>query len=170
MQETATVKPLAPSRPLAIGVGPVTVAPYLDRPQIVTRPSGARLDVAEFDQWAAPLQDSVARVVAENLSFLMPTARVILQPLPRASSVDYQASIAVDRFDGTTGGEVVLLGYWSLWDANGNELARKKVRFSAPTKGPEYEALVSAMSRTLADLSQDIATTVQGVAPRASTR
>jgi uncharacterized lipoprotein YmbA len=65
---------------------------------------------------------------------------------------------------------VVLLGYWSLWDANGNELARKKVRFSAPTKGPEYEALVSAMSRTLADLSQDIATTVQGVAPRASTR
>jgi uncharacterized lipoprotein YmbA len=165
-----TGRPLAAARPLVIGVGPVTLPPYLDRPQIVTRASNARLDVAEFDQWAAPLQDSVARVVAENLSLLIPTDYVAQHPWPRATSVDYQVTITVDRFDGTTGGEVVLLGYWSLWDANGNELARKKVHFRVPTAGPEYEALVGAMSRTLADLSQDIATTVQGMAPRASMR
>jgi uncharacterized lipoprotein YmbA len=170
MLDSATVRPFAPARHLAIGVGPVTMPPYLNRPQIVTRASSARLDFAEFDQWAAPLPDSVTRVVAENLSLLIPTDRVALHPWPRATSVDYQVSIAVDRFDGAAGGEVMLLGHWSLWDADGNELVMRKVRFSVPTGGPEYEALVSAMSRTLADLSQDIATTVQGVAPRASTR
>ena len=36
--------------------------------------SQAQLHVAEFDQWAASLQDTVARVLAENLSLLLPTA------------------------------------------------------------------------------------------------
>jgi len=61
-------------RALTIGVGPVTLPPYLDRPQIVTRASRAQLHLAELDQWAASLQDTVARVLAENLSLLMPTA------------------------------------------------------------------------------------------------
>ena len=59
-------------RALTIGVGPVTLPPYLDRPQIVTRASRAQLHLAELDQWAASLQDTVARVLAENLSLLMP--------------------------------------------------------------------------------------------------
>lgn len=168
--DTATVRPFASARHLAIGVGPVTMPPYLNRPQIVTRASSARLDFAEFDQWAAPLQDSVTRVVAENLSLLIPTDRIALYPWPRATPVDYQVTIAVDRFDGEAGGEVVLLGYWSLWDADENELVMKKARFSTPIGGQEYEELVTAMSRTLAALSQDIATTVQGVAQRASSR
>src|SRR6266498_1510380 len=53
-------------RTLTIGVGPVTLPPYLDRLQIVTRASQAQLHLAEFDQWAASLQDTVARVLAEN--------------------------------------------------------------------------------------------------------
>ena len=34
---------------LTIGVGPVTLPPYLDRPQIVTRASRAKLELGEFD-------------------------------------------------------------------------------------------------------------------------
>ena len=44
---------------LALGVGPVTLPSYLDRPQIVTRLESNRLDMAEFEQWAEPLQESV---------------------------------------------------------------------------------------------------------------
>ena len=53
-------------RELTIGVGPVTLPAYLDRPQIVTRASRAKLNLADFDQWAASLQDSLPRVLAEN--------------------------------------------------------------------------------------------------------
>src|SRR5215475_5950329 len=66
-----TAPPAAP-RDLTLGVGPVTLPPYLDRLQIVTRASRARLVLGEFDQWAASLQDSVPRVLAEDLSLLIP--------------------------------------------------------------------------------------------------
>ena len=42
-------------------------APYLDRPQLVTRTSRAKLVLADLDQWAGPLADTIARVLAENL-------------------------------------------------------------------------------------------------------
>src|SRR5262245_33951851 len=46
-----TALPAAP-RDLTIGVGPVSLPPYLDRPQIVTRASRAKLELGEYDQWA----------------------------------------------------------------------------------------------------------------------
>src|SRR5215831_18341660 len=82
-----TAPPAAP-RDLTIGVGPVTLHPYLDRLQIVTRASRARLALGDFDQWAASLQDSVTRALAENLSLLIPTDRVLLYPWSRTAEPD----------------------------------------------------------------------------------
>jgi uncharacterized lipoprotein YmbA len=157
-------------RALTIGVGPVTLPPYLDRPQIVTRASEAQLHLAEFDQWAASLHDTVARVLAENLSLLMPTARVMLHPWPRTTEIDQQVMVEVTRFDRTMGGEVVLVARWSLLDAAGQELTLRKARFSTPAGGPEYEATVTAMGRALETLSRDIAATVQSIAQQAPER
>jgi uncharacterized lipoprotein YmbA len=157
-------------RDLTIGLGPVTLPPYLDRPQIVTRTSRAKLDLAEFDQWAAPLQDTAARVLAENLSLLIPTDRVLLHPWPRAAEIDYQAIVDITQFDGTTGGEVVLVARWSIVGADGKELMLRKARFNTPAGGQNYEATVTAMSRTLEALSRDIAATIQTIAQQAPTR
>ncbi|HEY5869924.1 MAG TPA: PqiC family protein [Candidatus Tectomicrobia bacterium] len=151
-------------RALTIGVGPVTLPPYLDRPQIVTRASRAQLHLAELDQWAASLQDTVARVLAENLSLLIPTAWVVLHPWPRTTVIDRQILLEVTRFDRTMGGEAVLVARWSLLGAAGQELAMRKAHFSAPAGGPDYEATVTAMGRTPEALSHDIAATVQDLA------
>jgi uncharacterized lipoprotein YmbA len=143
---------------------------YLDRLQIVTRASQAQLHLAEFDQWAAPLQDTVARVLAENLSLLMPAARVVLHPWPRTTVIDQQVLLEVTRFDRTTGAEVVLVARWSLLGAAGQELTVRQAHFSAPAGGPDYEATVTAMGRTLEALSRDIAATVQSLAQPAPMR
>jgi uncharacterized protein len=155
---------------LTIGVGPVTLPPYLDRPQIVTRASLTKLELGEFDQWAAPLQDTFARVLAENLSLLLGTDRVLLHPWPRTTDVNYQVTVDVIRFDGGVGGEVVLAVRWSLIGADGKELTMRKTRFQAPANPQDYEATVTAMSRILEDLSRDIAATLQTTAHQASTR
>jgi len=155
---------------LTIGVGPVTLPPYLDRPQIVTRASWAKLELGEFDQWAAPLQDTFARVLAENLSLLLGTDRVLLQPWPRTTDVDYQVTVDVIRFDGGVGGEVVLAARWSLIGADGKELVMRKTRFQAPANPRDYEATVTAMSRILEDFSRDIAATLQTTVQQASAR
>jgi uncharacterized lipoprotein YmbA len=151
-------------------VGPVTLHPYLDRRQIVTRTSKAKLTLAELDQWAAPLQDTVAHMLAENLALLIPTERVWTAPWPRTIAVAYQVLVEVTRFDGAIGAEVVLAERWSLMAADGKELLMRQARFSAPTSGQDYEATATAMSHTLGALSRDIAVAIQTIAPPASTR
>ena len=46
---------------LAIGVGPVELPEYVNRPQIVTGDSGNELRRAEFEQWAEPLETNFTR-------------------------------------------------------------------------------------------------------------
>jgi uncharacterized lipoprotein YmbA len=160
----------ATQRELAIGVGPVTLPPYLDRPQIVTRSSRAKLDLAEFDQWAAPLQDSFSRVLVENMSVLLPTDRVMLAPWPRTTAIDYQVTVDVTRFDGGVDNEVVLDANWTIADADGKELIVRKSRFQSPAGAQNYEATVTAMSRTLDALSREITATLLILARHAAKR
>jgi uncharacterized lipoprotein YmbA len=160
----------AAKRELTIGVGPVTLPPYLDRPQIVTRGSRARLDLAEFDQWAAPLQDAFSRLLAEHLSLLVPTERVVLSPWPRTMAIDYQVLVDVSRFDGGVGNEVVLAARWTIAGADGRELIMRQSRFQAAAAAHDYEAIVTAMSRTLEALSREITATLRILAQQAPRR
>ncbi|MBW2209271.1 MAG: membrane integrity-associated transporter subunit PqiC [Deltaproteobacteria bacterium] len=48
-------------RGVAIGVGPINMAAYLDRPQIVTRATDHKLNLSEFNRWAEPLKESVTQ-------------------------------------------------------------------------------------------------------------
>src|SRR5262245_10321681 len=86
-------------RDVTPGLGLVTLPPYLDRPQIVPRTSRAKLVLADLDQWAASLHETIPRVLAENLSLLIPTDRVVLHPWPRTIDPDYQLTVEVLQFE-----------------------------------------------------------------------
>ena len=161
-----TAPPAAP-RDLTLGVGPVTLPPYLDRVQIVTRASHARLVLGEFDQWAASLQDLVTRTLAENLSLLIPTERVLLHPWSRTTEPDYQITVDVTQFDAGPSGEVVLAVLWRLLSTNEKELVMRPARFTAAAGRQDYEATVLAMGRTLEALSQDMAAALLTIVPPA---
>jgi uncharacterized lipoprotein YmbA len=160
----------AGQRDLTLGVGPVTVPPYLDRPQIVTRTSRAKLTLADFDQWAGPLPDTIARVLSEDLSLLIPTDRVVLYPWPRNVDPDYQVTVEVLQFDRGPGDEVELVAHWSLLDRDGKELVMRRSRISQAAGGADYEATVTAMGRTLETLARDMATALLTTAQPAPAR
>jgi uncharacterized lipoprotein YmbA len=166
----ADTAPPAAQHHLTIGVGPVTLHPYLDRPQIVTRASRARLILGEFDQWGAPLHDSVTRALAENLSLLVPTDRVVLHPWSRTTVPEYQVTVDVLQFDADPGGEVVLAARWQILNADEKALVIRKSRLTAAAGGHEYEATVTAMGRTLDALSRDIAAALLAIAQPAPRR
>jgi uncharacterized protein len=154
-----------------IGVGPVTLPRYVDRPQIVTRTSPYELKVAEFDRWAEALDTNFTRVLAENLSILLPTARVVMSPWPRAIPIDYQVTVDVTHFLSQVGGDSLLIADWTLFKGEGQDaLTSGRSRFSASPGGQDYAAIVAAMSQTVASLSREIATAVRGVGPRVSVR
>jgi hypothetical protein len=148
---------LPASGALSVGVGPVSVPGYLDRPQIVTRPAADKIDLGEFDQWGEPLRDGISRVLAEDLARQMPSARIAVFPWRGLESFRYRVVVNVTRLDGPVGGDLVLEARWYVLDAAGKEIALKTTRLTEPTGGSGYSATVSAMSRVLAVLSREIA-------------
>jgi uncharacterized protein len=155
----------------AIGVGPVVLPKYLDRPQIVTHASSYEVSVAEFERWAEPLEVNFTRVFAENLASLIPTDRLAMYPWPRSTPIDYQVTLEVVDFLGRLGGESALIARWTLFRGEGQEmLASRKSGFSAAAEGGQYESLVAAMSQTLADLSREIAAAIRTQGPAATAR
>src|SRR5450432_3315565 len=65
-----------PAARFSVMVGPVTIPASVDRPQFVVQVAPNRVDVDEFNRWAAPLNDSVARVIAGDLAVLLGTPDV----------------------------------------------------------------------------------------------
>jgi uncharacterized protein len=170
LSASETVPATAAERGPVIGVGPITLPKYLDRPQIVTRSGRNQLTLAEFDRWAEPLQDNVSRVLAENLARHIPTDHILLHPWPRSAPVDYQVAVEVRQFDGWLGGESTLLARWSILDGAERELFNRMAHLHAPSGGQGYEAMVVVMNQMIDTLSRDIATAIQNLASRAVTR
>ena len=150
--------PAVPSKAgMAVGVRRVALPDYLYRPQIVTRSSPSKLDLAEFDRWAAPLGDAFPRILAENLATMIPADRVAVFPWPRSAQVDYEVTVEVTQFEGRLGGECSLVARWSIFGGENKALlttGRSSLREPA---GGDYEALVAAESRLVGALSRDIA-------------
>jgi uncharacterized lipoprotein YmbA len=142
---------------LTVGLGPVGLAAYLDRPQIVTRPAADKIDLGEFDQWGEPLRDGISRVLAEDLARQMPSVRISIFPWRGLEQIRYQVIVDVTRLDGPAGGELALEARWRILDSAGREMAATTTRLTEATGGAGYSPMVSAISRALAALSREMA-------------
>lgn len=155
-----------PGRGVSVGIGPIDFPEYLDRPQIVTRSSGTRVDLGEFDRWAEPLEQNFARVLAENLAALLATDDVHQFPWKRSTKVDYQVIVSVNRFDATKGGDTVLNVRWAVKNGDGRTLVPPRAsRIAKPAASTDYEAIVQAGSLALQELSRQIAAAIQKIPP-----
>ena len=142
---------------LAIGVGPVEFPKFLDRPQIVTRKSQNQIEVSEFHRWAGSFPGDFSRVLAKNISILLPSDRVAVYPWGEQFSPTYRVKLDVEQFDGQVGERVVLDVTWMVTDQEGtNKLVVRKSLIEEPVSDKTYEALVVAESNALVTLSRTI--------------
>lgn len=149
---------------LAIGVGPVLIPTILDRPQIVTRTGQNRLEMDDFHRWAGPMDEDFARVVAENISILIPTDHVAVYPWDPDFKPRYQVAMDVRRFEGRFGETLRLEVFWRISDPkNQKKLIEKKSAIQEPLQDKNYEALVAAKSQALATLSTEIAENIRNL-------
>ena len=146
---------------LALGVGPVELPAHLNRPQIVTRVDGNRLELGEFDRWGEPLRDNLTRVLADDLSALLGTDRVWTHPWRRSRAVDYRVRVQVERFAAGPDLRVQLRCRWTLGDSAGRPLASRLSRIEVPlTSLTDYAVVVEAMSRSVEALAREIAAAI----------
>lgn len=148
----------------ALGIGPVQFPKYLDRPQIVTRSSRNQIDIGDFDQWAEPLKNNFTKVIAENLAILIPRERIVVYPWSRSTPIGHQVLIEVTRFEGELGGDSLLTARWSILDKDKKRvLSRRTSNLRETSNGSGFKGTVSAMNRTLEELSREIAAALKAL-------
>ncbi len=161
---SATMPQQTTGKDLVVGVGPVELPPHLDRTQIVTQASQYRLNLKDLDQWAEPLKEGFTRVLAQNLSQLLGTNRIVQFPWRRPFTVKLQVTVEVLRFDTDVAGESVLAARWNILDGDGRKLLYSRTStYRDKASGKGVEPIVAAMSRNLVELSREIAASVSAL-------
>ena len=151
--------------PLVVAIGPVDLPQYLDRPHIVTRVGVNRLSVDEFNRWAGSLEEDITRVLARRIGGRLGTQRIYGYPSRVVPDTDYRIALDIRAFDGALGGEVHLDVSWSvIADRSGEVLQTHQASYQGVSAGDGYEAYAAALSETLAQLGDDLATALSKLA------
>ena len=154
-----------------LGIGPVRVRDYLNRPQIVTRTSTNEITIHEFHYWGESLGKNFTAILAQNLSVLLSTDRILIFPYRSKQELplEYQVLVDVIRFDGEPGAEATLLAQYYILEFEENErkqIVTRQPSFSRPLADKSFKTLVAAMSDLVADLSREIAEEINSASVR----
>lgn len=134
---------------IKIGIEPVFVPNYLNRPQIVIRDDdGVTLKISEFNRWAEQIGDVFPRVLAAAIS---ETAKY-----PAAKQINlnrdlfpYRLFVEVLRFDAVFGKEAVLDAWWTIMTRDGKTIRRERATLTEPA-GDTYAAVVASEQKLIA--------------------
>lgn len=154
LSSTSTPIGVAPAN-LTVLVGPISIPAGVDRPEFVVQDGTNKVDIEEFNRWSAPLNDSIAKVVAGDLSALLGTPDVATAPLANFTAA-YRVTIDVQRFDSIRGQGAILDAVWVVRKASGDTRQGRTVAHET-AQGDSFDALAAAHSRALARMSSDIA-------------
>lgn len=153
----------------AVLVAAVRIPQYLDRPQLVTRTGGHRLQIAEFDQWAGDLREDLTRVLADNLARLLGSARVVTVPQSFKAPAAARVQVELLAFERMEDSRVRLAARW--WVTRGTQAAliegtRVTELFGAPLGDkPTAEATVASMSQVYGEFARGVAAAIRGEKP-----
>ena len=148
---------------IRIGLATVVVPEYLSRNEIVVNLDNTVYQLAEFNQWAEPLNDNLTRVLAVNLTNLLQEDSITVF-LSSDSSIlpDYRLEVDVVRLDGNLGGQAALVAQWALLAGEEDDLIlMRRLEYQEPATDQTYKGLVLAKSRMVEKLSRDIAAAVK---------
>ena len=153
-----------PRRDLEIGLGPISVPDYLNRPEMIFRMGTNELHPLAFDVWAAPLADQFKSTLARDVAVLIDGCEVTTYPwYPRT----FDATVAIDilRFDVDDNREAHLVVRWAVRNGAGSsDVPARESSFSAPATGNDARDAVAALSTVLGDFSREIVRAVLEVA------
>jgi len=142
----------------AIGVGPVSVAEYIDRPNLVVQSEANSLAVAEDHRWAGDLSASVARVTAANLGRRLGTGNVQIYPWQRDEEINQQVVVDVRQLHGGADGYAVIEAGWRVYSLPDRRLKASRTFVDREAlEGDGYQPLVAAQSKLLSRLADSIA-------------
>jgi uncharacterized lipoprotein YmbA len=148
----------------SLGVGPILLPRYLDRPEIVTRVGPNEVKPAVFDYWAGSLSHQFQTVLTQNLQTLVHPDRVQTYPWYAGAAPELVVEVDVQRFEPSSDGRAELVARWRV--RKGSALATLRAGESSLTctlSGTNSEAAAVALSGLLDDFSRELAEAILAV-------
>ena len=140
------------------------IAGYLDRPEIVRKVVDHRLGVVDTDRWAAPLDEMLGRVLAQDVEQRLQGSVVFTEDGAITADADLTLEVDVRRFDVEEGGVVDLAAEVAMEKGDGHAPAGTRSFYlrATPANG-STAALVETMSQLLGQLGEGIAAMVRNL-------
>ena len=154
---------VALTAPSSVMIGSVSVPAAVDQPQFVVQVAPNRVEVDEFNRWAAPLNDGIARAVAGDLAVQLGTPDVATARLTNFNPA-YVVTIEVQRFESTRGKTALIEAMWAVRKTANGETLSGRTTAREEVQGDTFDALAAAHSRAIATVSNDIATSIRAAA------
>jgi uncharacterized protein len=153
----------AKSGGIGVFVRRVDVPAYLAQGRLVTMKGGIQVDYATTARWAEPLDQGVARAVADDLGRNSRIRAYGFSPGAAPMEHSYDVWIRLERFEGTDAGEVILRGHWAVSTADSSApIGGRTVDIRRHGWRPEdYAGLVRLLSQEVAEMSREIARSIR---------
>jgi uncharacterized lipoprotein YmbA len=143
----------------SLGIGPIEIPEYLNRSNMVYNRQGNKLQVADLDSWAEPLDEGVKRVMAINLAQLLNTHEVRSFPWHPKRAPDYGVQLNILALDANEQ-EATLATEWLVYRTTDAEPVQRRISLlHQPMPAGELKPgdVASAYSALLLQLSELIA-------------
>jgi uncharacterized lipoprotein YmbA len=139
----------------------VTIPTELDRSQLVRRIDATRLQIIDGDRWAAPLDDTIRRVLSGDLAARLPPNMVANPNEPSVGEKRQLLSVDIAEFYGDAACAVSLRAAWVLKQPDSqSSRGTEETQVPASSNCSGTGSLPTAMSQALAQLSDHIAAAV----------
>jgi hypothetical protein len=146
----------------ALLLGPVKLADYLQRENLVQRELDDSLSLSQKIRWAGSLQDDVGQLLLRQLAGQLDTSRVALYPDRIGFSSQVQVVLSISRLDSGVQQPAVLEAQWRLLDSAGVQRSSRVVRLQAEHTGAVIDQ-VRAQSDLLQQLAGELASAIKSM-------
>ena len=147
-------------QPPVIALSPVSLPKYVDRTQIVQATGKNSYQLNESQRWAEPLSDNINRILAENLTRLIPANIVSPNSSNLARQAEIRIQVTIAEFHVTPEQSALLRAQWSIRQGDKIAITRQH-EYHLPASATDYKLMVNALNGCVDQLSRDIADTVK---------
>ncbi len=159
----ASTRLSVPENTVPVRLDRVTIPTELDRSQIVRRVGPTQLQIVENDRWAAPLDETIRRVLSNDLAARLPAGAVANPNEPAIGEKRQSLAVDISEFYGDPSCTVTLRAAWTLKQSDSQSLHGDEETKATAQDGCNGSGTIpGAMSQALGQLSDRIAAAVSG--------
>lgn len=148
---------------MAVVLGPVSIADYLQRETLLQRQADGSLTAATDGRWAGSLSSDIDQLLVRQLAWRLDSQRVVLAPASNGFSPDVRVLLSITRLDSGADQPAILDAQWRLLDRRGQVRDNRIVHLEQPHSGTSA-AQVQAQGQLLQRLAEQLSVALKPLA------